>query len=519
MSTHHDQILATDDTMWNDNEPERSPMNHVHEPVTATLTAEALLHIAGRILQTAEHHFGINNVTAAVGAIGATECNLNMARDYLGRAEELVENGANPTGTETVHDLVIQLEQHESSIAEHAETAAQRSHYQNLDEDVATWYCHRFQMTQSLAGVRLLLDRLATLPTDVDNLDRAKQAHILAAYDVSMTPEVVPQHHDPQEALRQPDGYTRHKDKIERNAQSAAAELHELMERVQREFAQSIPTVISPAMTAAPDILERLHANPVGVGACHIGFADSGEEVERGPILFTIDELDTERFNEALQFQIPLHYVAFLHDARCHVISIGEPYPPGFPAERVMQHMEAARQHLETAAPHMSELLYLNYEKAIKGAESAAYGNVHCLTPEEINSFFEQVKKMGMPRGIRRLLMDGISNHDPYLADRLLGERDDHHWYDRLCSRRAARQITEAARKAGVDEYALADLAESMGFDPQQLGVRNHPLGRRKMQALRKAAQEANIDEQSWERMAENILMSHDQLRLVPIQR
>ena len=437
-----------------------------------------------------------------------------MANAYLSRANELLDEGASAAGAGDAPELEELLERNQQRVLECTEKAAQRMSYQAFYQEIVPWYWHRFQVIHGLDGTKLLLTRMKTLPDDTGDLESKRYAHISAVIELSDALTAAPEPIDAELAIRNPDGYTIQKANLENQAQSASAELEELMEQALTEYSRNLPVAISPNLSKSPDLHEQLTENPVQVGNCLVGFAspDRPDVDDHGPI--KPEELSPSLLQKIVWEQEVCHYTAFVHDAQMHVISIGEPYPAGFPAEQVLEQMALAQKQLDASADEMSQEAYDKFAAAIVATEHAAEAGLHCLTPQAVNQFLDQARKMHMPRGVQRLLLEGLACYDSLVAERLLGDEADHNWHNRICGRQAGRRIIEAARQAGLDEYLLAEVAQMLGFSPQQLNVRLRPLGRRKMQALQQAARQAGIDSESWERMADNVHLDQEIAKL-----
>ena len=464
-----------------------------HDPLVCRLAALGMTQLAECTLDAASQQLDRNNLTAAAGALAAAEFSGSFAQAHAARAAELTRQSDGSPGTAISQPLAQRMFACQQRASHLERTIVKRAAYQRLSEDLVPWHCQQFLLIHSAAAAKMLLQRL----NPEDPSSPRNFAIVSAAHEVGVSHWHAPQHPEPEQTWQAPDGFTFFKAKLQRDAQDAPAELAELMQQARVQYLDPLPTIVSSTLLPAPDLAAHLREHPIGVGEATLLFIKAPDGDVRPP------DADHE---PAIPFTDVKHCSAFLHDNARYVMVIGDPYPPGFPAARVFMHMKTAQEQLEDHADEMPPDLCLRYGEAIVATVHAAHLNLHCIKPQTIRRLLEQARQAGLPQGALRLLLEGLTAWNDTLADRLVAVDAKHQpSWRQLCSRRIARRIIDNARDSGLDEYALAELAESLGFTPTQLGAQPQPLSQNQLQELENAAYAAGLDEAAWERIANEL--------------
>ena len=299
-------------------------------------------------------------------------------------------------------------------------------------------------------------------------------------------PNLMRQHPDPENILKKPDGFTRHKARVDEQALQAEREIATLAQDAAAVYNKTIPVVVSPRLTPFSEATSAIAAMTLMSNHSHVS------------IICLCENED-----EARELPPCTAYVAFIHDGRKHILAVGDPYPSGFPADAATHHLENLLSQMEREQPfncNRADELYMQARAMITAADL----EIHTVASKAIDKVLGIAKDIGLPRGGLQLVLETIADYDLTLAQ-LLTTNGAHQGaaVPRMCGRRQARTIIETARQQGLDPYQLAELAETLGFTARQVNAKPKLIPSGQRTRLSKAGLEAGLSPDIVERVME----------------
>ena len=193
-------------------------------------------------------------------------------------------------------------------------------------------------------------------------------------------------------------------------------------------------------------------------------------------------------------------YVAFFHNGKRHVKGVGEHYPPAYPGELVIRQMERVIEESEHPDPDILERVV----QTAKHMQTIATYQLHSVTQDGMKNVITKAREANMSPGAIHDLIDAVADYDHYLAESMLSTAGVK---TPPASRHQTRTILQAARKAGLDEHQLADIATALRhFDFDKLGIKLPAVPRQKADAVIEAAQQAGFPQRAINVMLETML-------------
>ena len=315
-------------------------------------------------------------------------------------------------------------------------------------EHAMEWYQHCFRCRANLRAVEHCRDRLA----GVGDHDPAGVAYLEALIDASEDldlelDEFISHRGRNLDLTPQED-----RDEAYGLACRALLEIQEITDREIRAYDTRVTVRLSPMLARVPALAQQVADIPLGPNQFAHEYFFNGDDKGTG---LTVD-ID------------PLACVAFNHRGVKYVKSATEPYPKGYPFTLAQRHMnslladlEEAREEDDVAVP---ETLFAN----VRAMESAAELFLHDISAEDIDVLVALATGLGVTRVGVLDMLDVLTFHDAEAARLLVGSPG---LDPRLATVEQATAIIAAAREAGLDPAALRRLANTLGYQPETLGI------------------------------------------------
>ena len=441
---------------------------------------------ANQALETAENQLRHNNINAATGAVECAHTHVAAARAILERGQTTTDEQEDQQAQRELVDHDHSIAEMEHTIEEKIKTIASRSSYQNFDENTTAWYASRMQPRLSLQAVQKMSRWILNPDQEEKRPAEFQSACMKVISELHEWPNLMRQHPDPENILKKPDGFTRHKARVDEQALQAEREIATIAQDAAAVYNKTIPVVVSPRLTPFSEATSAIAAMTLMSNHSHVS------------IICLCENED-----EARELPPCTAYVAFIHDGRKHILAVGDPYPSGFPADAATHHMENLLSQMEREQPfncNRADELYMQARAMITAADL----EIHTVASKAIDKVLGIAKDIGLPRGGLQLVLETIADYDLTLAQ-LLTTNGAHQGaaVPRMCGRRQARTIIETARQQGLDPYQLAELAETLGFTARQVNAKPKLIPSGQRTRLSKAGLEAGLSPDIVERVME----------------
>ena len=213
-----------------------------------------------------------------------------------------------------------------------------------------------------------------------------------------------------------------------------------------------MPTTHTPAIAANPNLASRLERTLLPPNGCIAGFEQPDPPADA----------DSDNV---------LAWTAFVYNGVRHTKMITEPYPHGFPQAIALGHIRQMGPELDDQFEHAGSEMERFERQSLNACvtcEAAATLGIHTLTQKNIDAVTASAAARGLTKGEQAALINRLANGNPY------GElflKTNFPSAMQTTSQDNAQRLIAAARKMGLDERALSQLAAAMGFQPHQAGA------------------------------------------------
>ena len=465
----------------------RSLMRQAQEGTDLALTnlQERDLTLAAAALECAEHYSTASRKTL----------------DYIGEEIEprIHEDQAVVHIAQTGQDLDNRIDEIRTSI-----NSAVGPAYLNADR-VYKHACH-YHYILNLSELRTISHTLHQGPTqDPDWSENLRSAHIIQAETLAYRDAPFDQ-----DGLIEPEDIPPEDVSAEESLTNQAAEAREtmqhLVEPMLKGYDESLPADVSPTIAAVPDLAKTLRDTITPPAGALIGFHITGPWIRK-----QMGFPDRSREDQENEPDVTIIHISIVHNGRKVIKRLEEPYPKGYPAKLAAVHASIANQMLDEAIkskldnPLACEDQTL--ENMIGTLEQAIRTNMHDVTGSQIKHVLETAAKHGCPPAAQASMLSAATLGDRRLANALAGDQTGA--WRRTARQEQAQAVIDAGRNAGLDNYALDDLAWTMGFHGADLGVPIPKPTTEQLNAVITATEEAGLPQGPRQRMINTIQNSH----------
>ena len=277
----------------------------------------------------------------------------------------------------------------------------------------------------------------------------------------------------------------------ENQVSDAMAHCRRLHQEERESFNADLPVRLGEAFEGlSPEMLEKARAVPVET-----------LEFETGVIT------DSERRTvPGHPHPIDLHcsHVAFFHQGNKHVKGVGDPYPKDYPAELAHRHAT----EVLTSLDHPDPALLQGVQNTARHLQTLAENSLHCLTQTGLREFMEAARSAGLPNGGIQAMLNVATTYDRSLTNQLMltgGIAKP------TASTQQVKQVLQAARRAGLDDYKLREIAEALDHDDTAaLNIPTRTVSPKKVRSIANAARRAGFSQEAIKSI-ENFLDGEDE--------
>ena len=335
-----------------------------------------------------------------------------------------------------------------------------------LDEETIEYLRGHQQALHNLAQLEVIQHILATQGEGMTGWnDTHHEAHVSTAQFLGYQPPF-----SDRDDLPEP------RPGLDRETSAARTKAQEIADTIMNDYTANMPVHLSPAATHLWD-----PATPPSTGSLSPAFP----------------QFDVLYPEDAGQTGPPVPYMTFIHAQAKYVKTINEPYPKGFPQRLAVEYASAAAQAAMAIATdrnpdaEVESPTDLIVDEMVHIMGDTAKLGLHTATPADLKAIVKSAKDAGLPRGARTTLIQALTDYDSNLADTVLQDPTST-WRKRVTRKQALKSL-HAARQNRVDVHTLAELANAMGYDPNELGLHVPNLTKPQFAAIVEAVENAGL--------------------------
>ena len=455
-----------EDPEYDDDPEEEEPSFHP-AAITGPIHAAVLI---TNLLQTAQAATSNAAKYQQSGDLYLAAANTECAAEYLYVAEPIIR----PSGTpgeilQTFEETTENLLDIEAKILSQAEPTPL------YEETVAC--------LQTQQQAILNLERLEEIKTILDasgqqipvRYEEFHEAHVSVAQYFGYQP--------PFTEVRDPKGP---RPELAQKAEHARAKGQELADSIMADYEKNLPTQISPGTAGLHSLKIHPYDTPQSPAVPQFGLHMENTSSQQEPGPHPENEHDQRPCTP---------YMTFIHMGVKHVKTINEPYPKEFPQQLAISYAQMARNVFEHMVfmdePMTTPVDQHNLLQKIEDMEDAAELGIQDTTPQDFRAIIKTAKDANLPPGARTAIIDAITQNQTGLADTILDDPNGH--WRKSARKQQARKVMSAARSQKIDVYTLAEIAEAMGYKPQELGITRPTLSHQQLQAVVDAMEDAGL--------------------------
>lgn len=213
--------------------------------------------------------------------------------------------------------------------------------------------------------------------------------------------------------------------------------------------------------------------------------------------------------------------MTFVYHKTIYLKTINEPYPKDFPQSLAQDYADAAADTILPAFDPESEEITLHHQSRpstivetmhnlarlrtmVETMQNAARLGMHTITPEDLKGIIRKAKAANLPRGAQTTIIQALTECDEDLADTVL--QDPPGTWRKRVTKKQALKVLQAARQQDVDPYTLGELADAMGYQPEELGVDIPGLNTQQFDTIVEAVAKAGLPQSTAIRVLEALL-------------
>ena len=271
-------------------------------------------------------------------------------------------------------------------------------------------------------------------------------------------------------------------------AHSAAGQYTALAKRFNEQLITDVPETFSNRDSVLRES-GRFLLPPVGpIVGLHVTYLESGD----------INTDDTYA------------WAAFYYQGRKHIMSIRDPFPAGthrIHAANITTAVTSGAIDLtndQRISARLQKPLLSHILRQTGTADAAIKENIHDLNPRDVETGVALAAKHGLPKSLRAAMIRILSRDKPNLDRRLSGGQVAHR---QTFTPEQALSLVKTAREAGIDEYAIEEILQNAGHNPQDMGIDAPFIEDDDLEQLRRDLIKARINEATAARMVEGIQM------------
>ena len=340
----------------------------------AIVHATAMLAQMERAMTDVRQYRSANNANALAAALAvAAHCH-RVAASWVRSASWIIaDNPAHAPLRKACDHLNRRAQQSGADIEHQMLRAGDIMNEDDCHEQTIRWYVNRMQAVHTLAAFRYIQ---AMLGADHGNDDTWNEAYRSACIEtmeqLAEQPEMEPMDEGEARAARmRPDGFTDAKRELQQAHEGARRQMADLCGQAVRAYNESIPLVASPTMQRFPNLCRAAAEKQVSSLQVYPGLFCSRQAID--DILKRAFDGMSELPVEIAPFETDptedegcVAYVIYIDRGQKRIQAVEDPYPKGFPADQVVEHMEVALEYLE-----QQEDDYGNAHPALSGVGSA----------------------------------------------------------------------------------------------------------------------------------------------------
>ena len=439
---------------WAETEIHGSPLPSIPDQESAL----AYLYVINQVIDTALDHGNKEtrrgNINGASGAISVAVNMSPFSQSIKYKVEKTLAGVDEP--------ILLSLIEKTSRIPERCEqataqiTAMQNPHGQIPERTTIQWYANRYLILSTLEAFHTCRNTFRNRKTSQEK----RAAYITAAEYLTESNNLIPMDNQTVDhIIATDDGYHTLKVKLQEACNRADRTIEEGVKSMVQQYNREAEIITSPILADNPDI-DFANIVPTNISTIrpNIGFYMGKAEQDEQGISHMIRD--------------PQVIVCFIHMGAKITKTILEPYPPGYPREDALTHVDRAKSHLGTAVSTMARKTGIDHETThhafhtigfdehISMMESMIHNGMHDIPEQNFKTLLETAQSNGLPNGAQGVIINAMSDahrHSIQLINQMTGDLP-------TLTQKQTKAALAAAENAGADQMAIAQVAALLGY-------------------------------------------------------
>ena len=262
----------------------------------------------------------------------------------------------------------------------------------------------------------------------------------------------------------------------------------DLADRITQGYLADMPISLSPAAIATPGITTRPNTGPLSPAFPRFG------------IQFTEDSKGGS--------ETPVPYMTFVYHRTIYLKTINEPYPKDFPQSLAQDYADAAADTILPALDPENEEITLHQQyrlnTMVETMQDAAKLGMHTATPTGLRAIVKTARDIKLPRGAQITVLSALTDFDDDLAATVL--QDPAGAWRKRVTKKQALKLLQAARQQDIDPYTMREIADAIGYEPEELGIKIPALNKQQFDVIVEAVARAGLPKSAANRVLEALL-------------
>ena len=366
-------------------------------------------------------------------------------------------------------------------------TAMQNPHGQVPELTTIQWYANRYLILSTLEAFHTCRNTFRPRKTSQEK----RAAYITAAEYLTESKKLIPMDNQTMDhIIATDDGYNTHKVKLQEACNRADRTIEEGVKSMVQQYNREAEIITSPILLNNPDFsFARVVPDNISTIRPNIGFYMGKAEHDEHGISHMVQD--------------PHVIICFIHMGTKITKTFLEPYPPGYPREDALVHIDQAKSHLGTAISTMARRTGIDHEKThhafhtigfgehISMMESMIHNGMHDIPEQNFKTLLETTENNGLPNGAKGVIINAMSDAHQYsiqLINQMTGNLP-------TLTQKQAKAALVAAENAGADQMTIAQVAALLGYPNDDDITNGEPYDSQTVNTITSKARELGFPE------------------------
>ena len=369
--------------------------------------------------------------------------------------------------------------------------------------------------------VRRIAAMLSGPEATADWDEETKHAHLVACEYLFMAPGQEPDDEEdgtelPEEDNQEeyqapevaPEDLTFQKDFEDRGTR-ARDQMEQLIEPILEEYANGLPTNISPKLSNNTRIPRWYRSSPKWLSVSEPVILFKSQALQHLQRLHEQGKTSTNKPGgspapEPTREELTL-FISFVHQGVRHIKSIDDPYPKGYPGTMAAFHLAQYQNlinHMKSN-PNFPGIAQARLRQLASTAGSIIERGLHDVSTNDTAQLFQMLDQEDIPTSLVVKAFHAITGNDPRQAAFLTTAEDQHR--ARTAAPDQALEVINHARSLGLDDGTLENLAKSMGYQPAELELSSLSISEETLKRISAAAHSMGLPKSLMDRLNQQL--------------